>query len=600
MAATVLARAAFAAALLSSACSASPASLLRGGVRNAASAANAAADAADADAAPRRPSFVFLLSESLDGRLLREGSAARIPNIRALLAAGSVRFDSAYSNSPVCAPARSALHSGRDVHRIAHQHNGMRVNGAWNNFEGLDANYSGGLLHERLAAAGYATQVFGKTDWTVGGHSLTCELSSLTFNIAWPYNITADGGWNEEDNFCASDGPVAPGGSNGPSGSTYPSDWSIMDKTAKFAATAPQPYYVFAGTSILHPPYQTSAYWYNVAADRPLPTWPALEDLHPCDLQAAMKRGCTPGEQNASARADFYDPERIRRVRRVYLAELEEFDAMVGSVVAALDAAGRWRDGSTTVVLAADHGDMQLEHQLFYKMLGYDASARVPLAFASPALAGLGAKVVAQPASLLDIFPTLLGLANASVPDFADGYDLAPFFAPGVERDSSRPPAVSFQNHDEDISMSWFAVSNGSHKLIQFGTGAQVAPQLFDLEADPDELTNLHNASAAARAAEAALDAQLRALINYPSVAQDVADYQLAQFKFWAESQADWRAEIASGDVRWQAAWAAHPAAALAAAEAYLAQAPPAAIRPCDGATAANLGGAAAAAAAAT
>ena len=100
------------------------------------------------------PSFVFLLSESLDGRLLRPDSPAKIPHIRALLASGSVRFDSAYSNSPVCAPARSALHSGRDVHRIPHTHNGMAVRGAWNNYEGLDRNYSGGLLHERLAAAG--------------------------------------------------------------------------------------------------------------------------------------------------------------------------------------------------------------------------------------------------------------------------------------------------------------------------------------------------------------------------------------------------------------------------------------------------------------
>ena len=313
------------------------------------------------------PSFVFLLSESLDGRLLREGSAAKIPNIRALVAGGSVRFDAAYSNSPVCAPARSALHSGRDVHRIAHSHNGMLVNGAWNNYEGLDSNYSGGLLHERLAAAGYATQVNGKRDWTVGGHSETCMLSSLSFNVAWPYNITADGGWNEEDVFCASDGPVAPGGSGGAAGSAYADDWETMNKTAHFAASAKQPLYVFAGTSILHPPYQTTQHWYDIAAEQPVPEWQPLDSpaLHPCDLQASMKRGCTPGLANASARADFYSTARRARVRRVYLAELEEFDAMVGLVVATLDAAGRWRDGSTTIVLAADHGDMQLEKQMF-------------------------------------------------------------------------------------------------------------------------------------------------------------------------------------------------------------------------------------------
>jgi arylsulfatase K len=274
-------------------------------------------------------------------------------------------------------------------------------------------------------------------------------------------------------------------------------------------------------------------------------------------------------------------------VRRIYLAELEEFDAMVGAVVDALVAAGRW-DGNTFLVLAADHGDMQLLHQLFYKMLPYDASARVPLVFASPALAGLGARTVAQPAQLLDIFPTLLDMAGAAVPSYADGYSLRPFLA-GATNDPSRPQFVAFQNHDEDISASWFAVSNGTHKLVQYGSGAQVAPQLFNLTADGGEAVNLYNTSDAARAAEASLDAQLRSLIDYPAVGQAVADYQLALFKKWASLQTDWKKEIASANVRWQAAFAAHPAEALAAAEAFIAQSPPALIRPCNGALVNNV-----------
>ena len=566
------------AAALALARASSPPSSLRGG-------------AAARSAPPSKPpSFVFLLSESLDGRLLRPDSPAKIPHIRALLASGSVRFDSAYSNSPVCAPARSALHSGRDVHRIPHTHNGMAVRGAWNNYEGLDRNYSGGLLHERLAAAGYATQVSGKTDWVVGGHSETCQLASLSFYVPWPYNITADGGWNEEDVFCASDGPVAPGGSGGAEGSVYEADWKIMNETARFAASAPQPFYAFAGTSILHPPYATTQHWYAVAAEQPVPDWLPLDSpaLHPCDLQASMKRGCTPGGANASALADFYSVARRARVRRVYLAELEEFDAMVGLVVAALDAAGRWRDGSTKIVLAADHGDMQLERQMFYKMVPYDASARVPLIFASPALAPLGAKTVTQPATLIDIFPTLLGLAGAPVPDFADGFDLAPFLA-GAERDAARPPFVAMQNHDEDLSSSWFAVANGTHKYIVYGAGGLVAPQLFDLVNDPSETTNLFNSSDAARAAQASLDAAQRTIIDYPSVAQDVADYQLEQLRWWAANgTTDWRKEIQSPNIRWHDAFAAHSKEALAAVEAYLAQ-PAAVIRACNGAVVANI-----------
>lgn len=67
--------------------------------------------------------------------------------------------------------------------------------------------------------------------------------------------------------------------------------------------------------------------------------------------QASSKRGCTPGQDNITAYDAFYDPERLKRVRRVYLAELEEFDAMVGTVVDAVRAAGRSDD--TYIVLAA-------------------------------------------------------------------------------------------------------------------------------------------------------------------------------------------------------------------------------------------------------
>lgn len=132
--------------------------------------------------AAKPPNFVFILSESLDGRLLRADSAAYIPNIRSLMNKNSVRFDTAYSNNPVCAPSRSSLWSGRAPHKIVHEHNGMTVNGVWNNYEGLPINYSS-RLDQILAGTGYSTLVVGKTDYTVGGHTESCFLESFTFNV---------------------------------------------------------------------------------------------------------------------------------------------------------------------------------------------------------------------------------------------------------------------------------------------------------------------------------------------------------------------------------------------------------------------------------
>jgi hypothetical protein len=39
--------------------------------------------------------------------------------------------------------------------------------------------------------------------------------------------------------------------------------------------------------------------------------------------------------------------------------------------------------------------------------------------------------------------------------------------------------------------MSWFAVTDGTYKLVQYGTGSEVPPQLFNLSADPREMVNM-------------------------------------------------------------------------------------------------------------
>ena len=69
---------------------------------------------------------------------------------------------------------------------------------------------------------------------------------------------------------------------------------------------------------------------------------------------------------------------------------IAEFDAMVGKYVDTVKAAGVWEQ--TVTIVTSDHGDMQMEHQQFYKMVPYEASTRVPLgewAQTAPACADL-------------------------------------------------------------------------------------------------------------------------------------------------------------------------------------------------------------------
>lgn len=105
---------------------------------------------------------------------------------------------------------------------------------------------------------------------------------------------------------------------------------------------------------------------------------------------------------------------------------IAEFDAMVGEYMQAVEDAGI--ANNTYFVVTADHGDMQMEHQQFYKMVPYDASAmvsrlsihlsclyihlwhtshfaQVPLVISGP---GIAPNTVSLPTQHVDLYPTIM------------------------------------------------------------------------------------------------------------------------------------------------------------------------------------------------
>jgi choline-sulfatase len=112
----------------------------------------------------------------------------------------------------------------------------------------------------------------------------------------------------------------------------------------------------------------------------------------------------------------------------------------------------------------------------------YDGSARVPLMIAAP---GLAPGRVDTPVSTLDVAPTLADLAGVSMAEVApwtEGVSLLPIAA-GAARG-----AVPMEYAAEASVAPMVALREGRFKY----TRCVVDPeQLFDLEADPHELTNL-------------------------------------------------------------------------------------------------------------
>ncbi len=598
----------------------------------------------------QRPNIVFLIDESTDGRTYRPSfKAIDLINMRRLFAnttgtnaakpkttaatPNTVQFDTHYVTTPVCAASRASIWSGKYPHRIPHlqAHTGMEVRGAWNNFEGLPANYNDKIQDVLERSGDYNIQVSGKKDWVTGGHSLSNRVMSWSIYANFPYNTTNhQAGFYNEHDMCTGNGTIH--SKNYPTkGGYYSNDWKQVNQTTAWIRArgreqalalekgkSAKPFFVYQGMNIVHPAYVTTSYWYNKVDHSAVtaPAWKDLQDLHPCDFQATMLKGCLP--MNASQAPLVYSLERRKRVRAIYYAMILEFDSMVGAYLDALESVPGLAE-NTVVIVTSDHGDMNMEHQQFYKEVQYDASSRVPLiikvpenfqetnqrdvnheysAFAKEKSSFEVNPFVTQPTSHVDLFPTIMDLAGIPKslrPTDLQGESLLPFLFPtitspdtwqhiqndthqnlgtatnGTETEISilvprkRPFAVN-QFHGADVAMSWFSVIDENHyKYIVFGTGDQHEPQLFDLKNDPDETTNLAtnpNYECAIRR----LDDLLLSVVNYRQVAQDVADYTHTSLGTWVNTTSDWKNIVQT--MGW--AFAKDVNASIKAIEAYL------------------------------
>ena len=202
-------------------------------------------------------------------------------------------------------------------------------------------------------------------------------------------------------------------------------------------------------------------------------------------------------------------PARASTYRRRYRAEVRHTDLQVGRVLEALAAAGR--DADTLVIVTADHGEGLGEHAAFFQhgWLVHEPGARVPLALRLPGRIAAGRRID-EPASLVDVLPTLLHGLDLPSAVTSEGRDLSPLLAGG-----KLPAAPLFIASAKKNRL--VAVRVGRFKLVhtpavppvvrQHGPVDPPSWQLFDLARDPGELHDI-----ASERPE--ITARLRALIE--------------------------------------------------------------------------------------
>ena len=193
------------------------------------------------------------------------------------------------------------------------------------------------------------------------------------------------------------------------------------------------------------------------------------------------------------------EPYRTRYAADLYSGEIAYADAALGSFLNRLRERGSL--ANTLIVAASDHGESLGDHgERTHGLFAYDATLRVPLIVHLPRT--IDTTIVATPARLVDVAPTILDLVGAPAIDGADGRSLRSSLTGGPSPDD---PGSYFEALNANLTRGWAPlrgiVRNGL-KLIDLPI-----PELYDLSADPAEQRNLYATQRdRARPLEAELD----------------------------------------------------------------------------------------------
>ncbi len=365
------------------------------------------------------------------------------------LAAEGMLFTNMRANCTVCSPSRAALLTGLYADRVGVP--GVIRTDAANSWGFLDPAVP--TLANRLKTAGYHTGIVGK--WHLGLASpntptergfdhfhgfLGDMMDSYTTHLRHGHNYMRLGTEEIDPEGHATD---------------LFTEWAIASINEQAADTS-RPFFLYLAYNAPHFPIEPPQDWLERVQQR-------LPDL---------------------------DEKRARNV-----AFVEHLDHGVGRVLDALEASGA--AGNTLVVFTSDNGGSLPHAQNNDPWRGgkqdhYDGGLRVPFLVRWPGVVKPGSRSERVGLSF-DIVPTFLELAGCEIPSDLDAVSLLPALR-GEGDPETGDRLLYFTRREGGLGYggkSYEAVIRGGWKLLQ---NAPFSPlELYDLESDPREQTNLVN-----------------------------------------------------------------------------------------------------------
>jgi arylsulfatase A len=390
----------------------------------------------------RRPNFIVILADDLGyGDVgCYGGKRIETPRLDAL-AEGGTRFTDFHASCPVCSPTRAGLLTGRYQQRAGIP--GV-ISAAHHRDKGLDPSEI--TFARQLKAVGYATGVFGK--WHLGydprfnpdKHGFDRFRGYVSGNVDYISHIDQTGvpDWWDNSTQITEEG--------------YTTELITRHSVRFMEENRDRPFCLYVAHEAPHYPYQ-------VPGDGP--------------VRAVGQRGVVHGREGD--------------VSAQYAEMIEVMDEGIGEIVDTVARLGLERD--TFIFFFSDNGATPAGSNAPFrggKGSLWEGGHRVPAIAYWPGRISAG-QVTDEPTISLDLFPTLLPLAGASVPDehLVDGRDLSPLLFDGQGLGERRLYwAYGAQR----------AVREGDWKLLVSPPGEEKGRMLLNLRDDPGEQRDLSDA----------------------------------------------------------------------------------------------------------
>lgn len=426
--------------------------------------------------------ILLIMSDSLSPHFtsLQGSVAGGTPNLERLAESG-VTFERTYCNSPLCAPSRASLVTGRYVSDVECFDNGAEFASGWP------------TMGHVLGASGFETAIIGKMHFV--GHD---QVHGFDRRIAIETDYTK--GYDPDYYKLAYrwDQPSA--------GNPYGKEWmgesyvygprwddyrhhydrdELIHRSALeyLSGKGPDSSPFFCCVSY-HAPH--NPFWIPESmkarfrgANLPLPAIPdGTETCH-----GPMDSWLNDFHYVPEIRDQLLTETNLRWLYETFYGVIYDLDRRVGELLERLDSQGIRDD--TAIIFTSDHGDMMGKRGMVQKRYLYEYAVRVPLIWSFPKRWQKGVRLK-NTVSLVDLLPTLAAMAGSTrLPSDLPGTSLVESLANGVE-----PPerTVFCEYHGEGVHAPCFIAVRGRLKYLYVHGHEE---RLYDTEADPDEYTNI-------------------------------------------------------------------------------------------------------------